>query len=223
MDQLLFTLVAILAMFISLSTHEFSHALAGYLLGDHTAKRMGRLTLNPAAHIDPIGTIVVPLLGALSGFPLIGWAKPVPFNPYNLKYRKWGPTIVALAGPVSNFVLAFFYLLLLRFSLTVLHLGLTNLLVVFLLVLSIINVVLGVFNFIPVPPLDGSKLLHALLDHPKYTHALMMLESRGPMILMFIIILDYVSPTSFLGGIFNTVLGVVFGAVGMEGLLGLLG
>lgn len=223
MDHLLFSVVAILAMLISLSTHEFSHALMGFVLGDHTARRMGRLTLNPIAHIDPIGTVLIPLLGAISGFPLIGWAKPVPFNPHNLKYPKWGPTFVALAGPLSNFLLAFVYLFLLRFVLTVLHLELTNLLVMFLLVLSIINVVLGIFNFIPVPPLDGSKLLHSLLDHPKYAHTLAMLEARGPMILMFIILLDYASPTPLLGGIFSSVLGFVFRLAGMEGLLALMG
>jgi Zn-dependent protease len=223
MNHILFSIIAILAMLISLSTHEFSHALMGFVLGDQTAKRMGRLTLNPLAHIDPIGTVLVPILGAISGFPLIGWAKPVPFNPHNLKYPKWGPTFVALAGPLSNFLLAFVYLFLLRFVLTVLHMELTNLLVMFLLVLAIINTVLGIFNFIPVPPLDGSKLLHSLLDHPKYAHALALLESRGPLILMGIIFLDYASPTPLLGTLFNAVLGFVFRLAGMEGLLGLIG
>lgn len=172
---------------------------------------MGRLTLNPLSHIDPIGTVLVPLLGAMSGFPLIGWAKPVPFNPYNLsKGGKWGSVYVALAGPISNFIMALVFLVLLRIMVSVLHMSFDNLFVMFLTLLVMINVVLGIFNLIPVPPLDGSKLMHALLDDPKYRNFLITMETRGPMILMVLILVDFMLPVSILGTVFHTALSVVF-------------
>lgn len=209
------SLLAILALLISLSTHEYCHALVGFMLGDETARRAGRLTLNPVAHIDPIGTVLMPLIGALSGFPLIGWAKPVPFNPYNLKYRKWGPVMVALAGPGSNFLLALVFVLLLKVVL-VMGFGPSNLLVIFLSILVTINVVLGIFNFLPVPPLDGSKLAHALLDHPKYRNTLAFLETKGPIILLLIVVLDLSSSHSILGRIFDVAVGAVFALAGIR-------
>ncbi|MBU1029017.1 site-2 protease family protein [Patescibacteria group bacterium] len=201
---------------MSLTVHEFSHALLAFLQGDTTAQRMGRLTLNPIAHIDPIGTVLVPLLGAMSGFPLIGWAKPVPFNPYNLrKGGRWGSVYVALAGPLSNFVMALVFLGLLRLSVTALGLSGDNLLVMFLTMLVMINVVLGIFNFIPVPPLDGSKLMHAILDAPKYRNFLITMETRGPMILMILILVDFALPVSILGTIFGTAINLVFSLGGL--------
>lgn len=209
-------------MLISLSTHEFSHALAGYVLGDETAKRMGRLTLNPLSHIDPVGTILIPLLGAFSGLPLFGWAKPVPFNPYNLRYRKWGAAIVAMAGPVSNFVLAFVYLFLLKFVLEGLKLPANNLLPLFLAMLVVVNIVLGVFNFIPIPPLDGSQLLGVLLDSPQHRNIRLFLETRGPMILFLLIMLDYFSPSPVLGKLFSFVINGVFSVAGLGSALQIL-
>ncbi|OIO51957.1 hypothetical protein COY93_03300 [Candidatus Uhrbacteria bacterium CG_4_10_14_0_8_um_filter_58_22] len=205
-----FILIALLALYVSLTVHEFSHALSAYLQGDRTAQRSGRLTLNPLAHIDPVGTVLVPLLGALSGFPLIGWAKPVPFNPHNLRNSRWGSVAVALAGPISNFVMAFVFLGLLRLAVINFALPQSNLLVVFLFLLVTVNVVLGIFNFIPVPPLDGSKLLHALLDAPQYRSLLITLETRGPLILMGLILIDFILPVSILGRIFNTAVSAVF-------------
>lgn len=132
--------------------HEFSHAWAAYASGDPTAKNEGRLTLNPIPHLDMLGTVIIPLflLFFVNGF--IGWAKPVPFNPYNLKNQKWGRTIVALAGPFSNFVIALIFGLLIRFSFF------PFLLIPFSFIVYI-NIFLALFNLIPVPPLDGSKLL----------------------------------------------------------------
>jgi Zn-dependent protease len=225
MDSIIGLLIAVLALLITLSTHEYCHALVAFLLGDESAKRAGRLTMNPLAHIDPVGTVLMPLIGMMSGIPLIAWAKPVPYNPYNLRYRKWGPTLVALSGPVSNFLLALVYLVLLKAVIEVFGLSVfprPNLLVVFLFFLVIYNVVLGIFNFIPVPPLDGSKLLQALLDSPKYRHILFFLETRGPMILLFLILLDYLSPRSFLGAIFNGAIAFVFSLAGLERLLVIL-
>lgn len=208
--NIVFVLVALAALLVSLTTHEYCHALVSYILGDRTAQRSGRLTLNPVAHIDPIGTVLIPLIGALSGFPVIGWAKPVPFNPYNLKYGKWGPVLVALAGPVSNFVMAGVYLALLRLVIAFLALSPTNLLVLFLTLLVMVNVVLGIFNFIPVPPLDGSKLLHALLTAPKYRGTLIWLETRGPLVIMLVIFADYFLNLHILSALFNAAINAVF-------------
>lgn len=215
MHTIVYALVGVLALLISLSVHEYCHALAGFVLGDETAKRMGRLTLNPIAHIDPIGTILVPLLGMISGLPVFGWAKPVPFNPYNLKYPKWGPIIVALAGPISNFFSAFLYVLLLKLCLGPLNLPPNNLLVTFLVILIIVNIVLGLFNFIPVPPLDGSRILTSLLDSPRHRNTLMFLETKGPMILLIIVILDAYLPFSPLNSTFNFVINGVFSLAGL--------
>ncbi len=211
-------IISVLALLISLSTHEYCHALVSYLLGDATARRYGRLSLNPLAHIDPIGTVLVPLLGIVSGLPVIGWAKPVPFNPYNLRYHKWGAVLVGLAGPASNFLGAVIYILVLKGVLTA-GLALNNLLVLFLVQLVFINVVLGLFNLIPVPPLDGAKLLETLLDSPKYRNFLLFLETRGPLILLLIIFIDAYSPISVIGSVFNAVIVAIFRLAGLGNLL----
>ena len=225
MNSIIVPVVAVVALLITLTTHEYCHALVAYMMGDESAKRAGRLTLNPLVHIDPIGTIVVPLLGMMSGLPLIGWAKPVPYNPYNLRNFKWGPTIVALAGPVSNFVFALLYLGLLKICIEVFGLSVVpspNLLVLFLTLLVVVNVVLGCFNFIPVPPLDGSKLINAIFDAPKYRDMRVFLETRGPMILFIIVMLDFASPYSFLGIMFNAAIRFFFSLAGLERVLGLI-
>lgn len=147
-------LVAILLL--SIIIHEVSHgAMAGYL-GDPTAKLSKRLTLNPLRHLDPIGSVIVPLLLIISKSPiLIGWAKPVPVNPFNLKDPRWDMAKIAIAGPAANFSIALFFALLVNFI---------NLPSSFLIVFSLIifiNVLLGMFNLMPLPPLDGSKILFA--------------------------------------------------------------
>jgi len=169
--------VAILA---SLTIHEFSHALVSSLLGDKTAEREGRLSLNPIAHLDLLG--LIPLL--LFGF---GWAKPVPFNPYNLKNPKWDSVKIALAGPVSNFILALVAAI--AFRITSTQLGPVNLLPVFLFWLVILNLFLLFFNVIPIHPLDGSKLFFALFEHPKYERMRAFVAIRGPQILMIAVFL----------------------------------
>ena len=174
-----FVLVAVFIMV--LSVHEYAHALVGYWLGDNTAKRMGRLTLNPLAHIDPLGFVALLTVG-------FGWGKPVPFNPYNLKYPRWGPTLVALAGPGSNLILGLICALLFRFLFP--SLGDQNLLTVFLLYAAYLNFALMLFNLIPIPPLDGSKVLLSALADPRYQAIRFFLETKGSMLLIGLIFLD---------------------------------
>ena len=149
------TVFFIFVIVFSAIIHEYAHGWMANQLGDPTAKYAGRLTLNPAKHIDPIGSILLPLLLIPTGF-LFAYAKPVPYNPYNLRDGKWGPVKVALAGPVSNFALA------LVFGIT-LQLMPVGPMTEFLYIIVYANVLLAVFNLVPIPPLDGSKLLFALL------------------------------------------------------------
>lgn len=213
--SLIVALISIAAFFIALTIHEFCHAATAFFLGDRTAQRFGRLTLNPAAHIDPVGTLLVPLIGLISGLPVIGWAKPVPVNPYNLRHGKWGHIMVGLAGPVSNFAVAFVFLGALKLVYSGIGLSSSNLLVIFLVQLVTISVVLGIFNLLPVPPLDGSTLLTSLLDAPKYRRTVRWLETRGTLILFLILILDSFAPVSILGRLFNGAVGWVFGLAGL--------
>ncbi|MDP3793151.1 MAG: site-2 protease family protein [Candidatus Uhrbacteria bacterium] len=174
-----FVLVAVFVMV--LSVHEYAHALVGFWLGDSTAKRMGRLTLNPLAHIDPLGFVALLTVG-------FGWGKPVPFNPHNLKYPRWGPTFVALAGPCSNLILGLICALLFRFLLP--SFGEQNLLIVFLLYAAYLNFALMLFNLIPIPPLDGSKVLLSALADPRYQSMRFFLETKGSLLLIGLIFLD---------------------------------
>ncbi len=172
----------VVAVLLSIGWHEFAHALAGYWQGDDTAQRAGRLTANPLAHIDWMGFGLMLFIG-------FGWGKPTPFNPYNLKYKKWGSTLVAFAGPVSNFIMAAVALGIYR-GLGYTALGWTetsNLLEVFLLFMAELNIMLGVFNLIPIPPLDGSKFLYTLLG-PNRQDLINRLETQGPWLLLILIL-----------------------------------
>ncbi len=153
-------LIAILVM--SVVIHEVSHGVVANWLGDPTARLQGRLTLNPVSHIDPMGSLILPGILALSGSPLLfGWAKPVPYNPYNFQRGgKWAEALVAGAGPASNLLIALIFGMAFRFGLVpmeAMELG---------LYLVSINVLLAIFNMIPIPPLDGSKVLASLLPYP---------------------------------------------------------
>ncbi len=148
--------IAILIM--SVVIHEVSHGYAALYLGDQTAKYEGRLTLNPIKHLELFGSFLLPVMSYMLGGFLIGWAKPVPYNPFNLRPGRFSEAIVAGAGPLSNFSLAIFFGLLIRFGLADM-VGLRFAEISQLIVL--INIVLGVFNLVPIPPLDGSKLLFA--------------------------------------------------------------
>jgi len=171
----------LIGIVVSLTIHEFSHALVALWLGDHTAEREGRLTLNPLAHLDLFGFI--PLL--LFGF---GWAKPVPFNSYNLKNPKWDSVKIALAGPLSNLLLALIAGIAFRFVSE--SLGPTNLLSIFLFLTILLNLFLMFFNVIPIHPLDGSKLFFALFDAPKYASLRSWVAIRGPQVLMIAVFIS---------------------------------
>ncbi len=221
MNCLLIGIVSFISFIIALSVHEYCHALVAYLQGDETAARAGRMTLNPLAHLDPVGTVLIPLIGMISGLPVFGWAKPVPFNPYNVQRGKWGAVFIALAGPGSNFLSAIVFLIVLRILLAV-GLPANNLLALFLVSLAMVNTFLGIFNFIPLPPLDGSKLINAIFDAPKYRNFRMFLETRGPLILILLLILDYMSPYAPLSRAFFGILNGIFALVGLPGALNLL-
>ena len=150
--------IAVLIM--SIVIHEVSHGYAASLLGDQTARYQGRLTLNPVKHLDFVGSILVPTISYLLGGFIIGWAKPVPYNPYNLRPGHWSEAIVAGAGPLSNISLALIFGLLLRFGASA---GWASpAFIQITAVIVFINLILAVFNLMPIPPLDGSKLLFAL-------------------------------------------------------------
>jgi Zn-dependent protease len=162
-DRLIVLLSLAPVLLVSLMLHELAHALVAYRLGDPTAKRMGRLSLNPLKHLDPLGTAMF-FITYLLGWMVFGWAKPVPVSPYYFKNRQRGMAIVGLAGPVTNFVIAVASVLILN-AVRVDPNG--TAFEVFFMVFQV-NVVLGIFNLIPVPPLDGSRLVGAFLPRTAY-------------------------------------------------------
>lgn len=174
----------------SLTFHEAAHAWTANLLGDPTARKLGRLSLNPAVHVDPIGTILFPLIAIVTGAPLIGWAKPVPVDMRNLKDPKRDFALVALAGPVSNLILAavgaVLIVVLFGDDRTALREGETLAVTIFRFVY--LNVLLAVFNMIPIPPLDGGNVLIGILP-PKLGELVEQLRAWG-FILLYVLLLS---------------------------------
>ena len=206
---MLITIFFIVALIFSAILHEFAHGYAAYLLGDHTAKDAGRLTLNPVAHIDPVGSILMPVLIYFTHFG-IAWAKPVPYNPYNLRDQKFGDLKVGLAGPAMNAVIAIFFALFSRIvpiagvikidiisafmsgNYDVIQGYMAGSMLISLFSLSLVvvfvNILLMTFNLLPIPPLDGSKVVLNLLPYhlqAKWAQ----LESYGFMIIILLIYL----------------------------------
>ncbi len=174
-------------LLISLTIHELSHGYVAYRLGDNTAKDQGRLTLNPLKHLDPIGTIMMIVAH-------IGWAKPVPVNPFFFRDRKKGMMLVSIAGPLSNIMMAFIGVLLYQISFITMYGGIvagSKPLMYWLLFLKLfftINLNLAIFNLLPVPPLDGSKILSAVLPTEKYFRFMQHERTIGMIFLLVIII-----------------------------------
>jgi Zn-dependent protease len=207
----------------SIVVHEVSHGWMAYRLGDDTAKRMGRLTLNPVPHIDPMGTVILPLIMIVMGGPVFGWAKPVPFNPHHFRRNvnvRSGAMWVALAGPGSNLGIAFIFSfiliaaqkLLLGFP-SVIYLSITQLAQAFI----VINLVLASLNLIPIPPLDGSKVLMRFLP-PAYDGYFLMIERYGFLILLILLATGVFSslvwaPVEFLFRIFLFIPRLLFGVI----------
>ena len=196
-SQPLLLLPVLAAIIIAFTVHEFSHALVADRLGDPTPKSLGRLTLNPLAHMHPIGFLLLITAG-------VGFGKPVPFNEGYLKNPKWGGALIGLAGPLSNLLLAILGIAALV-MLAGRGLGASSPLYLFLLVLVQFNVALLVFNLLPIPPLDGSKLVFALIPDAQ-SHIKDWLENYGPTLLLLLIIFDVASPVSVLGRLFQAVL-----------------
>lgn len=170
------------ALVISITFHEFSHVFVARLLGDSTGERAGRLTFNPLAHLDPMGTIAILLIG-------FGWGKPAPFNPFNLRNQRYGPALVALGGPAANLVLIIIFGIILKVLYPLL--GPLNYLTVFLQILVTFNGILMIFNLIPLPPLDGSHILEALLGS-RFEGISRTLSIYGPRILLGLIFVSII-------------------------------
>ena len=180
-------IITLLVILVSMTIHEAMHAFMGYFLGDQTAKAEGRLTLNPIRHIDPFLTILLPLTLLVLGAPVFGGAKPVPFNPHKVRFGEWGVALVAIVGPLTNLVLAFTF-----FGIGV-SLGFVDkfgfslsLIGVMLQAFVFVNLGFFAFNMIPIPPLDGSRVLYALA--PDFVRNFMrQVEKYGLVIIMALV------------------------------------
>jgi len=197
--------IAILIM--SVVIHEVSHGYAASLLGDQTARWEGRLTLNPFKHLDPVGSVVVPTISYMLGGFLFGWAKPVPYNPYNLRPGRWSEAIVAGAGPASNIAIALVFGLFLRIAADVSGVALSPALLEITAVIVFINIILALFNLMPIPPLDGSKLLFALFPANLETLRLFF-ERYGMILVLFFIFFIWQFIAPFAGLIFRLITGI---------------
>ncbi len=192
--------IGIAILIFSIILHEVSHGYVAEWLGDSTARYAGRLTLNPIPHIDPIGSVLLPIITSISGGFIFGWAKPVPYNPYNLRHGTWGEALVALAGPASNFVLVLIFGLAMRFV------ALPSGMLEIFATIVVVNISLGVFNLVPIPPLDGSKILFALLPY-RAQQVRFFLERYG----FFLVIIFVIFLSPVLGPIVKGLFGLVTG------------
>lgn len=191
MEGFLLVVFQILVVLFSIVIHEVSHGLMAYSLGDNTAKNAGRLTLNPLPHLDLFGSVLLPFLTfALGGF-IFGYAKPVPYNPLYLRDQRFGPAKVSFAGPASNILIALIFGLILRFLPTFLQASALPELFSFIV---LINLVLAIFNLLPVPPLDGHWLLLSVVPERFYGFKLFYLRYG---LLLFLLVLIFVLPLIF--------------------------
>jgi Zn-dependent protease len=178
---MLTTIFYLLVLLFSVIIHEIAHGGVAYYLGDQTAKYSGRLTLNPIKHLDLFGSIILPLGLFLLHSPfLIGWAKPVPVNPYNFRDQKWGGLKVSIAGPAVNFLIAIIFCLAIRFF------PISSQLANFFGIIAMYNFILGIFNLVPIPPLDGSWILFSLISD-RFRNFKIFLQQYGIYIMIFLL------------------------------------
>ena len=183
-------IVVLIVILLSMTIHEAMHAFMGYVLGDNTAKEEGRLTLNPIRHIDPVMTILLPLIMVVLHAPVFGGAKPVPFNPNRVRFGDWGAALVALSGPITNLVIAFIAFGVGVFSGVINNAGSVQPTIFGLIISTAVSVNLGffVFNMLPIPPLDGSRILYAVA--PNSVRSVMQkIEQNGVLLVMIIVVL----------------------------------
>lgn len=202
--NILYILIILVIVVFSVILHELAHGIVAYFLGDHTAKDAGRLTFNPIKHIDPYMSIIIPVILYMLKAPVFGGAKPVPINYYNLKGREWGMALVAVAGPLTNFFLAFIAFLIGHFTGWLYGAG-GELIDFITTELIFVNLGFMLFNLIPIPPLDGSRVLYAI-SPDSVRHFLKTIESYG-FIIVYILILLF-------GEVFSNLM-----INGMEGIL----
>ncbi|MBC7512178.1 site-2 protease family protein [Candidatus Saccharibacteria bacterium] len=183
MELITYIVIVIVVILFSMTLHEAMHGFMAFWLGDDTAEREGRLTLNPIKHIDPFLTILLPVMLAIIGAPIFGGAKPVPFNPARLKYDEWGAALVAIAGPLTNLVIAFF----LFGSYVLFGASQESIAGQFLITGVLVNLGFFIFNMIPIPPLDGSRVLYALA--PDFVRRGMAAIEQYGLIFIFAIVL----------------------------------
>jgi len=183
-------IIVLIVILLSMTIHEAMHAFMGYMLGDNTAKEEGRLTLNPIRHIDPVMTILLPLIMVILHAPVFGGAKPVPFNPNRVRFDDWGAALVALSGPITNLVIAFIAFGVGVFSGVINNAGTVQPTIFGLIISTAVSVNLGffVFNMLPIPPLDGSRILYAVA--PDGVRGVMQkIEQNGILLVMIVVVL----------------------------------
>lgn len=194
--SLALSVFTIIVLILSVIVHEVAHGFAANALGDPTAKLQGRLTLNPLPHIDPVGSVLIPAILVLTNAGMLfGWAKPVPYNPYNLRNQRWGEAIVGVAGIAVNLFLAIVFALIARYSFTAGMAEFASLAVI----ISWVNLFLGLFNLIPFPPLDGFTVLRGILPLT-YSLQLRSVEERlggFTALIIFLVVFSYVFAEPF--------------------------
>ena len=193
--EFIITIFSLAILLFSVIIHELAHGYVAYSLGDPTAKYQGRLTLNPIKHLDLFGSIILPLLLFFAGSPmLLGWAKPVPVNPYNFTDQKWGALKVSLAGPLTNIALALLFGIIIRFTPLSFFVVVPGLLIIFSFIVHI-NIILALFNLVPIPPLDGHWVLFKFIPS-QYDYVRDFLSQYGIFILLFLL---FTGSLQFLG------------------------